>query len=89
MRSTKTLTIQGTTYTTEFRDYGDAGFLVLGMTVEAAGQVIDLFRDAPKGWTEEAVDSWFMQVHPNLSRMADDVFEHGEEVFCEVERVRR
>jgi hypothetical protein len=85
--STKSLTRDGLTYTAEFRDLGsEQGYhAVVAFRVEAAGQVIDAFRDAPKGWTEEALDGWFVGKFPQLSMLADEVYEQGTEVHAHVE----
>lgn len=81
--TTKTLTRDGITYTAEF---SEPVLRVTAFKLSAAGQEIDLFRDAPKATTEEVRDSWFIKTHPALSRLADEVYERGTEVFSEVER---
>jgi hypothetical protein len=85
---TKSLKREGLTFTAEFHDLGsEQGYhAVVAFRVEAAGQVIDAFRDAPKGWTEEALDGWFCGRYRDLAKLADEVYEQGTEDHTHVER---
>lgn len=84
--STRTLTRDGLTYTAEFHLGEEHGYRVTRFTVGAAGQVIDLLRDAPQGATEAAVDAWFIKTHRQLSMLADEVYEKGDEIRYDVVR---
>jgi hypothetical protein len=85
--TTKTLTRDGITYTAEFREAASGGYeATTSFTIEAAGQAIDVFKDAPRGWTENARDGWLCHKFPALSMLADEVYENGLEVHFEAER---